>query len=152
MLKLKFKGSCRIWRKRSRMILSKGEEQQLCIWVWYWIFISVHKAIKFVTWYVPISKMFGEIPLLPLLPSTFVVDTLFGQCPTTLIIPCSVCGINSLNMHYFAKYENWLGVIFLLSDTKFKNTCPITIHFKTISVCSKVFVECNAAKLFNPRN
>ena len=30
----------------------------------------------------------------------------FGQFPTTLIIPCSVCGTNSQNMHYFAKFEN----------------------------------------------
>ena len=32
------------------------------------------------------------------------------------------------------------------------NTCPFTIHFKIVNACSKVFVECNAAKLFNPRD
>jgi hypothetical protein len=30
------------------------------------------------------------------------------------------------------------------------NTCPFTIHFKIIKACSKVFVECNASKLFSP--
>ena len=47
----------------------------------------------------PIAKMLGDIPLSPVLPSTPMVDTLFGQCPTRLMMPCSVCGINSRNMH-----------------------------------------------------
>ena len=38
----------------------------------------------------PISKMLGDIPLSPILPSTHVVDTFFGQFATTLIIPCSM--------------------------------------------------------------
>ena len=54
----------------------------------------------------PISKMLGDIPLLLVLPSTHVVDIFFGQLPTTLIIPCTVCGTNFQNMHYFAKFEN----------------------------------------------
>ena len=62
--------------------------------------------MKFVTQYVPISKMLGDIPLSPVLPSTPMVDILFDQCPTTLIITCTMCGTNSRNMHYFAKSEN----------------------------------------------
>ena len=90
----------------------------------------------------PISKMLGDIPLSPVLPSTHVVDTLFGQFPTTLIVPCSVYGINSRNMHYFAKFKNLLGVNFLLSDNEFRVTCPFTILLKISSPYSKVFVEC----------
>ena len=37
--------------------------------------------------------------------------------------------------------EGWF-FIYLLSCTKFTNTCSFTIHFKIISACSKVFVEC----------
>jgi hypothetical protein len=40
----------------------------------------------------------------------------------------------------------------LQSDIEFMNTCPYTIHFKIISACFKVFVECNAPKLFSPHN
>ena len=54
----------------------------------------------------PMSKMLGDIPLSVVLPSIPVVDNFFGQCPTTLIIPCSLCGTNSQNMHYFANFEN----------------------------------------------
>jgi hypothetical protein len=32
------------------------------------------------------------------------------------------------------------------------NTCSFTIHFKIISVCSKVFVKCKATILSNPHN
>ena len=46
----------------------------------------------------PKSKIMGDIPLSLGLPSTHVVDTLFGQCPVILIMPCSVCGTNSRNM------------------------------------------------------
>jgi hypothetical protein len=34
----------------------------------------------------------------------------------------------------------WLK--FILSDTKFKNTCSFIIHVKRINACYKVFVEC----------
>ena len=33
------------------------------------------------------------------------------------------------------------GLIFVLNDNNFMNTCSFTIHFKKISTCSKVFVE-----------
>ena len=45
-------------------------------------------------------------------------------------------------MHHFAKFENLLGMDFLLNDIDFMNTCPFTIYLKIISACSKVFVEC----------
>jgi hypothetical protein len=60
--------------------------------------------------------MLGDIPLSPVLPSTPMVDTLFGQCSTTMIIQCSVYGTNSQNMRYFAKYENYLGINFVLNN------------------------------------
>ena len=41
----------------------------------------------------------------------------------------------------FVKSPNQRGLIFLLSDTKFLNTCSFTIHVKNISACSKVLVE-----------
>ena len=30
---------------------------------------------------------------------------------------------------------------FLLSDTKFMNTCSFTVHFKKLNACSKVPIE-----------
>ena len=64
--------------------------------------LEVHHMIC----HLPLSKISVEIPLSPILPSTPMVDILFGQLPTTLIIPRSVCHTNSKHMHYFAKFEN----------------------------------------------
>ena len=61
---------------------------------------------------------------------------------TTLIIPISTCGIDSWNMHYYAKSQNQWRLKFLMSDVRFMNTCLFIIHFKKSSARSKVFVEC----------
>ena len=61
---------------------------------------------------------------------------------TTLIIPFSACNIDFWNSHYFAKSQNQWGLIILLSDTKFMNTCSFTTPFEKVNVCPKVLVEC----------
>ena len=57
----------------------------------------------------------------------------------TLIIPFSAFGTNFQNAHYFVKL---VRANFLLCDTKFMNTSSFSVHFKTISAGSKVFIEC----------
>ena len=59
----------------------------------------------------------------------------------TLIVPISVCGINTWNTHYFGESQNLWGLNCLLSDMKFMNTCSFTIHYKKINVCTKVLME-----------
>ena len=50
-----------------------------------------------------------------------------------MIIPFGACGINFQNTDHFPNLKISEGRIFL-SDTKFKNTCSLTIHFEKISV------------------
>ena len=59
----------------------------------------------------------------------------------TLIISISEGGTNSWSMHYLAKSQSYRGLKFLMCDTKFMNTCSISIGFKRISVCSKMLEE-----------
>lgn len=57
------------------------------------------------------------------------------------IISISACGINSQNAHFYVKSQNYCGLPFLWSDTKFMNACLFIIHLSKISASSKVFVE-----------
>ena len=56
-----------------------------------------------------------------------------------MIIPLSVCGTNSQNMHYFAKPQDYRGLDFLPSDAW--RHAHLASPFKKIQACSKVFVE-----------
>ena len=70
---------------------------------------------------------------------------------TRLIIPFSVCGINSQSTWCFAISQNQQGLLFLQSDTNFMNTILFAIHVKIISVCFKVFVECTICSVSTKR-
>lgn len=53
----------------------------------------------------------------------------------TLVILFSACCINSQHIHCYAKSQDERELNFLLSDTRFANTCSFTMHFKTFSAC-----------------
>ena len=53
----------------------------------------------------------------------------------TLNIPISEGGANPSHMHDPTKSQSYQGLNFLLSDTKFMNTCSFTIDFKKMNVC-----------------
>lgn len=62
----------------------------------------------------------------------------------TPIISISVYGINSQNAHFYVESQNYWGLAFLWSDTKFMNVCLFIICLSAISVSANVLVEqCN---------